>query len=101
MMRSASVRTHQCDPKLAINSALRRSLGLGAVAPAAAPARDFSLWRENLDGRIAFYESGEVQMRSFILACIAIVVVSSAGAAILRHLQISAEQAFSSTAVRL
>jgi hypothetical protein len=43
----------------------------------------------------------EVEMRSFILACLAAVVISSAGAAVLSHLQVPAEQAFSSGAVRL
>jgi ABC-type uncharacterized transport system permease subunit len=43
----------------------------------------------------------EVRMRSFILACIAIVVIAMAGAAILNVFQESAAQAFSTDAVRL
>jgi hypothetical protein len=45
--------------------------------------------------------SEEVRMRSFILACIAIVVIAMAGAAILSVFQESAAQAFSTDAVRL
>jgi hypothetical protein len=46
-------------------------------------------------------KSEEVRMRSFILACIAIVVIAMAGAAILNVFQESAAQAFSTDAVRL
>jgi hypothetical protein len=46
-------------------------------------------------------KSEEVRMRSFILACIAIVVIAMAGAAILSEFQESAAQAFSTEAVRL
>jgi ABC-type uncharacterized transport system permease subunit len=46
-------------------------------------------------------ESEEIDMRSFILACIAIVVIAMAGAAVLSVFQESAAQAFSTDAVRL
>jgi hypothetical protein len=44
---------------------------------------------------------GEVHMRSFILACIAIAVIASTGVAVLSHFQLSAKEAFSTDAVRL
>ena len=40
-------------------------------------------------------------MRSFVLACIAIVLIAAAGAAVLSQLQVSAATAFSTEAVRL
>jgi hypothetical protein len=40
-------------------------------------------------------------MRSFILACIAVVVIAMAGAAVLSVFQESAAEAFSTGAVRL
>jgi hypothetical protein len=40
-------------------------------------------------------------MRSFILACVAVVVVATAGAAVLSVFQESAAAAFSTEAVRL
>jgi hypothetical protein len=40
-------------------------------------------------------------MRSFVLACIAVVLIASAGVAGLSLLQVSAETAFSTDAVRL
>ena len=40
-------------------------------------------------------------MRSFVLACIAVVLIASAGAATLSLFQVSAETAFSTEAVRL
>jgi hypothetical protein len=79
----------------------------GAVAQAAWNAQTWP----GLDDRVAVAppitwpvdggESGEIQMRSFILACIAVAVIASASAEVLRHFQVSAEQAFSTKAVRL
>jgi hypothetical protein len=40
-------------------------------------------------------------MRSFVLACIAVVIIASAGAAGLSLIQVSAETAFATDAVRL
>jgi len=40
-------------------------------------------------------------MRSFFLACIAVVVIAVAGAAVLSKFQESSEEAFSTEAVRL
>jgi hypothetical protein len=40
-------------------------------------------------------------MRSFVLACIAVVVIATAGAAVLSVFQVSASAAFSTGAVRL
>jgi len=40
-------------------------------------------------------------MRSFILACVAAVIIASAGGAVLSLFQLPAEQAFSTGAVRL
>jgi hypothetical protein len=40
-------------------------------------------------------------MRSFILACIAVAVIASTGAALLSQFQLSAKEKFSTEAVRL
>jgi hypothetical protein len=57
---------------------------------------------QHLSGRVRLdAKSEEVRMRSFILACIAIVVIAMAGAAILSEFQESAARAFSTEAVRL
>jgi uncharacterized membrane protein affecting hemolysin expression len=46
-------------------------------------------------------EFEEIHMRSFILACIAVVVIAMAGAAVLSVFQETAAEAFSTSAVRL
>jgi hypothetical protein len=61
----------------------------------------FSSRFENPNGRVAFVILETVQMRSFILACIAIAVIASTGAALLNHFQLSAKEEFSTDAVRL
>jgi hypothetical protein len=56
---------------------------------------------QNPNGPAAFAYWRPVQMRSFILACIAIAVIASTGAALLSHFQLSAKEQFSTEAVRL
>jgi uncharacterized membrane protein affecting hemolysin expression len=54
---------------------------------------------EGVSRLVAEFE--EIHMRSFILACIAVVVIAMAGAAVLSVFQETAAEAFSTSAVRL
>jgi hypothetical protein len=51
-------------------------------------------------GRVARLDGRRLDMRSFVLACIAVAVIATASAAILNVFQETAAKAFSTEAVR-